>query len=434
MRTTSISHVLVCCSVLVACGSDDQNQPNPIVPAGNGASSTAGMTGITAGMGGVPASPNTSAGMGGTRAGAGAGAGATSGAAATAGMKAPEPMAGAGAGSGGAMPQAGAAGEGPDSETPPPAACAENMMANPMGADPCMSPLRPGEDRKCMFSYMGQMRKYYIYAPKSYNACAPAALVIDAHGASESAEVHIGVDKFSADAPLGYGSSWRLAVQGDNAIVITPEGIGLRWDRNADPAFLNTISDRIDMIAKVDPEKRYITGISMGGMITVATGCPDTMKWRGMSPVAMLSQGCNSIARPIPHIAFHATGVQLTSYADDEELAEKMAQLNGCEMTPKTVYYGGPMTSMEDGVCFKEPYGLGSPDAPDPFNIPLSACPADRPESNCKVWSGCKEGVEVQFCTVAASTQQLGGHLLYRNDTSLALGPMAWKFFKKFWK
>jgi len=89
---------------------------------------------------------------------------------------------------------------------------------------------------------------------------------------------------------------------------------------------------------------------------------------------------------------------------------------------------------MEDGVCFKEPYGFGSSDALDPFNILLSACSADRLVSNCKVWSGCKEGVEVQFCTVAAATQELGGHLLYRNDTSLALGPMAWKFFKKFWK
>jgi hypothetical protein len=49
-------------------------------------------------------------------------------------------------------------------------------------------------------------------------------------------------------------------------------------------------------------------------------------------------------------------------------------------------------------------------------------------------WTGCDEGVEVRFCTVAASTQQLGGHLLYRNDTSLALGPVAWQFIKKFWK
>jgi hypothetical protein len=306
-------------------------------------------------------------------------------------------------------------------------------MPNPDSVDKCTAPLRPGEDRLCEFSYNGQMRKYYIYAPKSYTACKPAALILDCHGASESAEVHIGVDRFSADAPLGYGSSWRRAVQGDNAIVVTPEGIGLRWNRTSDPAFLNEVADKVEAIAMVDPEKRYITGISMGGMITVATGCADTNRWRGMSPVAMLSNPCPSIDRPIPHVAFHATTDALTSYADDERLAGQMATHNGCDTTPTTVNYGGPMSS-PDPVCFAMPYGVGSPDAEDPFNIPLSPCPADRPVTSCKVWSNCDEGVEVQFCTVPGMNQELGGHLLYRNDTSLALGPFAWQFFKKFWK
>ena len=303
-----------------------------------------------------------------------------------------------------------------------------------MGADPCTAPMRPGEDRKCMFSFMGQMKKVYFYAPPSYNPCAPAALILDCHGASESAEVHIGTERFSADAPLGYGSSWRRAVQGDNAIVVTPEGNGLRWSATSDPPYLNTVADMVEKIAKVDPEKVYITGISMGGMVTVATGCKDTKRWRGMAPVAMLSNPCNAIERPIPHIAFHAMTDQLTSYADDQMLATKMATLNGCEMTPTTINYGGPMSSTDPWACFETKYGIGSPDAKDPYNIPLSACPADREVSSCKVWKGCKEGVEVRFCTVAAQGQQLGGHLLYRNNTSLALGPVAWNFFKSFWK
>jgi hypothetical protein len=131
-------------------------------------------------------------------------------------------------------------------------------------------------------------------------------------------------------------------------------------------------------------------------------------------------------------MAFHAPTDALTSYADDEDLAQDMVELNNCDATPTTVYYGGANSS-SDPVCFAMAYGIGSPDAPDPFNIPLSACPADRPEASCQVWTGCDEGVEVQFCTVPGSTQQLGGHLLYRNDTSLALGPLAWQFLKKFW-
>ena len=118
----------------------------------------------------------------------------------------------------------------------------------------------------------------------------------------------------------------------------------------------------VEKVAKVDPEKRYITGISMGGMVTVATGCADTKRWRGMVPVAMLSNPCAKVDRPIPHLAFHATGDQLTSYEDDKKLASEMAPHNGCNPTPETVYYGGPKTSTEV-ACFKEAYGLGSPDA-----------------------------------------------------------------------
>ena len=54
--------------------------------------------------------------------------------------------------------------------------------------------------------------------------------------------------------------------------------------------FVNAAADMVEAIAEVDPEHVYVTGISMGGMMTVATGCDDSARWRGMAPVAMLSQ------------------------------------------------------------------------------------------------------------------------------------------------
>jgi hypothetical protein len=95
--------------------------------------------------------------------------------------------------------------------------------------------------------------------------------------------------------------------------------------------------------------------------------------------------------------------------------------------------YGGSGSS-PDPVCFVTPNGIGAPNAPDPYHIPLQPCPTSAPATTCVTYSQCDDGVEVVFCTVAASSQPLGGHILYNNDTQLDLSAVAWPFLKKFWK
>src|SRR5579864_2644786 len=54
----------------------------------------------------------------------------------------------------------------------------------------CTAPLLPGDDRICMIGN----RTYLLYAPPNYNPCEPAALVVDAHGALETAAQQAGND------------------------------------------------------------------------------------------------------------------------------------------------------------------------------------------------------------------------------------------------
>ena len=61
-------------------------------------------------------------------------------------------------------------------------------------------------------------------------------------------------------------------------------------------------------------------------------------------------------------------------------------------------------------------------------------CPAARPETKCDLWTECDEGVEVMMCSVNAANQEIGGHILYTNDTGLSLPALAWPFLKKNWK
>ncbi|HKP55363.1 MAG TPA: hypothetical protein VJV78_01505 [Polyangiales bacterium] len=429
--------VIIPCVLIAAC-STKGNTEVPIGSAGqSGSVAPAGMTGGGSGTpaaGGGAGSTGTAAGSGGGMAmsppRAGGSSGADSAAGAGAGMSGS--AAGSAAGSGGSgMAAAGASGMGmPPSET-----CPESMA--PAGTDPCTSPLKPNDDRLCKMTISGQMRQFYIYASPMYDPCKPASLIMDCHGLSESIEVHTGKEGFNLSGqmfPKGYGSSWRMAVQRDNAIVVTPAGLNMSWTTSSDVPFVNKVADHVETIAKVDPEHVYVTGISMGGMMTVATGCGDAKRWRGMSPVAMLTQSCSGLSRPVPTISFHSMTDMLTNYADDRSNMERIAKFNNCKMGPtESLHFGGAMSS-PDAVCFATPNGIGDPDAADPLHIPLVPCASSLPETKCVSWTQCDEDVEVVFCTVPASSQPLGGHILYNNDGNLDLSEVAWPFFKKFWK
>jgi poly(3-hydroxybutyrate) depolymerase len=311
------------------------------------------------------------------------------------------------------------------------------MPAGGTSGDPCTTPLKPNDDVQCKFMFNGTMRQFYIYAGPNYDPCKPASLIMDCHGLSETAEVHIGKAQFMYSGSTwagGYGSSWRMAIQKDNAIVVTPQGVNNSWTVSTDVPFVNKAADLVEAIANVNPDHVYVTGISMGGMMTVATGCDNANRWRGMAPVSMLSQTCAKLAKPTPTISFHSSTDQLTSYSGDQSTMASIANFNHCKSGPTASLQYGGTGGLQDPVCFVTGIGPGMPSAMDPLHVPLQPCPSSAMPTKCVTWSDCDDGVEVVFCTVPASSQPIGGHILYANDTQLDLSEVAWPFFKKFWK
>jgi poly(3-hydroxybutyrate) depolymerase len=425
-RSTILGFAVALCAIAGCSTTNDSNDMNAISGSGGQTmqSPITGSGGAPAPMGsggsGGSVSPMSNGNSGSMSMGMSTGSGGTPGAASGSGGATQQPMT-----DGGAVGTADAG-----------APCDKDLTPMP-GQDDCTAPLKPSDDRLCKYMFNGQMRQFYIYASPSFNPCKPAALIMDNHGLSETAEVHTGKEGFNLNGdmfPAGYGSGMRMAVQRDNAIVVTPQGLNDSWDTTTDVPFLNDAADKVEAIADVDPDHVYVTGISMGGMMTVATGCDDAMRWRGMAPVAMLSQSCAKLARPTPVISFHSATDMLTDYSADQTLQGTIAGFNNCKMGPMPAISYGGANSSSDAVCYIMPNGVGDPDAADPYNIPLQACPTSAPESSCVKWTECDDGVEVVFCTVAASSQPLGGHILYNNDTQLNLAEVAWPFFKKFWK
>jgi poly(3-hydroxybutyrate) depolymerase len=291
--------------------------------------------------------------------------------------------------------------------------------------DECDQTLQPGDDRQCSVG----SDTYYVYAPMNYKPSQPTALIVDAHGAMESAEEHAGIDtEFCANGMCwpGKGSGWRLEADmpGGGFIVITPQGSNNTWSESDEEFILDAVA-HVKTIANIDPSKVYITGISNGAALTYWAGCPNTNVFSGMSPVSG-GADCRSIGKAIPVITFDAKPD--FAYETAVSASDTMVDLNNCR--------SGPTTWLTIDKNYTEPVCRNDPYSTNPQLVPCSSIsPAIEP-TVCKRWTNCDRGVEVVFCDVAPGNSHGTGneasdaHILYGNDSHLNLPSLAWRFFK----
>jgi poly(3-hydroxybutyrate) depolymerase len=415
----------------------------PSVAAG-GAGSAAGVSGAAgraAGTGGAGAS-----GSGGAGASGSGGAGTSSGA----GGVGASGASGSGAGSGG-MP-AGAGGDGPAAGSGGMAAAAGSggMPATcdkiPPSSMNCMQPLAPGDARKCEISVGLNRRSYYLYAPPTYDPCKPTALVLDCHGAMETAEAQAGIDTLhvaqTSNGDLEYpgiGSGWRLEADTPEGgfIVVTPQGISNVWTSlNNDPQFFLDIVAATKKIANIAADKVYMSGISNGSLISYETVCAHTDVFSGIAAHSA-GQNCSSIGKPIPVISFDAEPD--FAYSTTVDANDTMVRLDQCKGAVNSKWLTID-SNTTDAVCRNDPFDTHPKLVPCNTITKTSITASGIEPTVCKRWEQCNGGVAVVFCDVAPSTLHgsenaaVDAHILYGNATSLNTPSVAWRFFKSFWK
>jgi poly(3-hydroxybutyrate) depolymerase len=434
-----VAAVVISVSFSISCSSDSAT--NPVIA---GASGTTGAGGVVTGT--APASTNAGSvnpGAGGTTATtvntAGQMAkGGQSGQAGSAGKKTTA-AAGARAGSSGANQTAGAGGK-PATET-----C--NQIPPP--SSDCSAKLSPGDDRTCTIQVAGQERTYLLFAPKLYNPCKPTPLVVDAHGFSETAPEEAGLESFCSAPPFptgcypnGTGSGMRIMAKHEGFITAHPQGIGNAWGA-ADADFMAEVVKEVKKVANIDATKVYMTGISNGGMLTYQTGCKYSDVFTAIIPHAGSEQSfgaCAAITKPMPVLAWVSETDALVPYAQSRAAVENWAKLNNCQNGPKESHrYGGPEAD-DSHICYPGPNVEPDANQPPPFTTyeELIPCPNTGKVTICETWDKCDGGVEVMICRVAPDTEnaannQVGGHVLFVNDTKLFVSSVTWPFLKKFW-
>ncbi|MCH9648013.1 MAG: hypothetical protein K0U98_07225 [Deltaproteobacteria bacterium] len=190
----------------------------------------------------------------------------------------------------------------------------------------------------------GEVRKYLLHVPKSYDATQPTPLVISFHGGAgwpvlqrdltgwnDTAENQGFIVVYPAGLDAGGMTGWR----------VTRPGAGL----TKDVQFISDLIDQLEKTYNVDRTRVYANGLSNGGSMAFVLSCnlPDRIAAVGMVAAAhVLPWGWCSDRRPVPMISFHGTADPLApyeggiswvgpaSFRDPVQWAASWARRNGC--------------------------------------------------------------------------------------------------------
>jgi len=181
----------------------------------------------------------------------------------------------------------------------------DSALASP-ACDGSGTGVAPGETTLTMTSG-GMQRTYIRHVPPEYRFGTPIPLVIDFHGASEGAQVHV------ANSALGrYGD-------GQGFVTITPQGLGTGldsyWDTafhgridSVDVRFVGDLLDEAERTLCIDERRVFAAGYSNGAFLVSAIACVYADRFAAVAPVAGVRdyEGCPP-SRAVPMVVFHGT-------------------------------------------------------------------------------------------------------------------------------
>jgi poly(3-hydroxybutyrate) depolymerase len=172
----------------------------------------------------------------------------------------------------------------------------------------------------------GSTRSYIVYAPKNLGENRP--LLISCHGMNQDANYQKGMLVIESVADTA------------KFLTVFPQGIDKSWDISGDRDihFVEAIIEKMVSQYKIDRNRVYLSGFSMGGMFTyhAMNKIPD--KIAAFAPISgypMWGTSANASVRPIPIIHTHGTDDDVVSFSGVQGALDVWIKHNGCPTTPK---------------------------------------------------------------------------------------------------
>ncbi|MDP4270543.1 MAG: carbohydrate-binding protein [Bacteroidota bacterium] len=191
-------------------------------------------------------------------------------------------------------------------------------------------------------------RKMLVYAPSSIVKNRP--LLISMHGLNQDITYQQNQ------------TQWETVADANNFVVVYPAGINNSWDLggNSDTDFILAIINEMANRYAIDRDRVYLSGFSMGGMMTYHAANVIADKIAAFAPVSgylMSGPNTNSL-RPIPIIHTHGTSDDVVPFSGVQACMDAWVKRNGCPTAAQvtqpypsskptsnaTKYYWGPGT------------------------------------------------------------------------------------------
>jgi len=170
-------------------------------------------------------------------------------------------------------------------------------------------------------------RQMLVYAPPAIEQGRP--LLISMHGMNQD----INYQKNQA--------KWEEVAKANNFVVVYPAGINNSWDisGNRDIDFILAIIDEMSKRYDIDRDRVYLSGFSMGGMMTYHAATKIADKIAAFAPVSgYLMGGPNtSSSRPIPIIHTHGTSDDVVAYSGVQRCMDAWITRNKCPKTAEII-------------------------------------------------------------------------------------------------
>ncbi|MBW8332373.1 MAG: carbohydrate-binding protein [Prolixibacteraceae bacterium] len=172
-------------------------------------------------------------------------------------------------------------------------------------------------------------RKILVYAPSGIEPNRP--LLLSLHGMNQDIAYQQNQTK------------WETVAKANNFVVVYPGGISNSWDISGtrDTDFILAIIDEMYKRYGIDRDRVYLSGFSMGGMMTYHAATKIADKIAAFAPVSgYLMGGPNTkSSRPIPIIHTHGTADDVVVYSGVQRCMDAWITRNNC---PKTAQVTKP--------------------------------------------------------------------------------------------